>query len=248
MGSNSSTGGGGGGNNKTYSSSREIGLMNQYKSEKKKKTVTGYDKKTGKTYSYETTVNQRAIDTQKDKDEAFKQQGAYNTRRSLDRLPSIGPTTAILKGLSPILQKNSIRNRNFFVNRVLTDPRGLKNFGVNQKQFKSLSVEKQNEIYNDYITTRRDNKTDGYGTVIQEGNGNGNQVVQAPPVATTMPTGTPTAVEISQSEATKAEDPIELRKRRAKARGRSPTIMTGVTGVTGATGDFTLGKASLLGR
>ena len=71
-----------------------------------------------------------------------------------------------------------------------------------------------------------------------------NQVVQAP-VATTMPTGTPTEVEISQSEAAKAEDPIELRKRRSKARGRSPTIMTGVTG---ATGSLTLGKPSLLGR
>ena len=86
MGSNSSTGGGGGGNNKTYSSSREIGLMNQYKKPK-----------------------QRIIDTQRDKDEAFKEQGAYNTRRSLDRLPSFGPTSAILKGLSPILQKNSKR-------------------------------------------------------------------------------------------------------------------------------------------
>jgi len=74
----------------------------------------------------------------------------------------------------------------------------------------------------------------------------GNQVVQAPPVATTMPTGTPTEVEISQSEATEAkEDDILLRKRKAKARGRSPTIMTGVTGVTA---DLTLGKPSLLGR
>ena len=72
-----------------------------------------------------------------------------------------------------------------------------------------------------------------------------NQVVQAPLVATTMPTGTPTAAEVSQSEATKAEDPIELRKRRVKAKGRNPTIMTGVTGVTA---DLTLGKPSLLGR
>ena len=73
----------------------------------------------------------------------------------------------------------------------------------------------------------------------------GNQVVQAPPVATTMPTGTPTEVEISQSEAIEAkEDDILLRKRKAKARGRSPTIMTGVTG---ATGSLTLGKPSLLG-
>ena len=72
-----------------------------------------------------------------------------------------------------------------------------------------------------------------------------NQVVQAPPIATTMPVGTPTAVEVSQSEATKAEDTIELRKRRVKARGKTPTIMTGVTGVTA---DLTLGKPSLLGR
>ena len=245
MGSNSSSGGGGSGNNKTYSSSREIGLMNQYKPEKKNKTVTGFDRKTGKKYSYETTVNQRAIDTQKMKDDAFREQGAYNTRRSLDKLPSFGPTSAILKGLSEPLQKNSKRNRDFFVNKVLTDKRGLKNFGVNQKQFKSLSVEKQNKIYNNYITTRRDNKTDGYGTVISGGNdNNGNQVVQAP-VATTMPTGTPTTAEVSQSKAAQVEDSIELKKKRIKAKGRSPTIMTGVTG---ATGSLTLGKPSLLGR
>ena len=72
-----------------------------------------------------------------------------------------------------------------------------------------------------------------------------NQVVQAP-VATTMPTGTPTASEVSQSAATDAaEDSLILRKRKTKARGRSPTIMTGVTG---ATGSLTLGKPSLLGR
>jgi len=219
MGANKATSGPGGGNNKTYSSSREIGLMNQYKKPK-----------------------QRIIDTQKDKNEAFREQGAYNTRRSINKLPSFLPGAALLKALSPKLQENSRRTRKFFTDKVLTDPRGLKNFGVNKKQFESLSVEKQNQIYNKYITTRRENKTDGYGTVFRE---SGNQVVQAPPVATTMPTGTPTEVEISQSEATKAEDPIELRKRKAKARGRSPTIMTGVTG---ATGSLTLGKPSLLGR
>ena len=221
MGANKATSGPGGGNNKTYSSSREIGLMNRDIKDQK----------------------QRAIKTQQDKNEAFREQGAYNTRRSLDKLPSLLPGAAILKGLSKPLQENSRKTRKFFTDKVLTDPRGLKNFGVNKKQFESLSVEKQNQIYNNYITTRRDNKTDGYGTVIKEGNDN--QVVQAPPVATTMPVGTPTAVEISQSEATKAEDPIELRKRKAKARGRSPTIMTGVTG---ATGSLTLGKPSLLGR
>ena len=94
------------------------------------------------------------------------------------------------------------------------------------------------------MSKRQSGTTDAYGNKLNRDSGPDNQVVQAPPVATTMPTGTPTAVEISQSEATKAEDPIELRKRRAKARGRTPTIMTGVTG---ATGSLTLGKPSLLG-
>ena len=98
MGANKATSGPGGGNNKTYSSSREIGLMNQYKKPK-----------------------QRIIDTQKDKNEAFKEQGAYNTRRSLDKLPSFGPVSAIVKGLSPILQKNSIRNKNKSMKKSDTD-------------------------------------------------------------------------------------------------------------------------------
>ena len=69
--------------------------------------------------------------------------------------------------------------------------------------------------------------------------GSSGQVVQAPTVTA------PTTAEVSQSTATDAEDPILLRKRKAKAKGRSPTIMTGVTG---ATGGLTLGKPSLLGR
>lgn len=222
MGANKATNGPGGGNNKTYSSSREIGLMNQYKKPK-----------------------QRIIDTQRDKDEAFKEQGAYNTRRSLDRLPSFGPTSAILKGLSPILQKNSKRNRDFFVNRVLTDKRGLKNFGVNQKQFKSLSVEKQNEIYGKYISERRDNKTDGYGTVIREGNDN--QVVQAP-VATTMPVEAPSSIEVAEpvmtAEEARAKASDLIRKKR-KGKGRGTLIATSPQGVTNE--GLTLSDKSLLG-
>ena len=76
---------------------------------------------------------------------------------------------------------------------------------------------------------------DGGGAI-----GSSGQVVQAPKVDTA-----PTTAEVSQVTATEAEDPILLRKRKAKARGRSPTIMTGVTG---ATGSLTLGKPSLLGR
>ena len=220
MGANKATNGPGGGNNKTYSSSREIGLMNRNIKDPKK----------------------RAIKTQQDKNEAFKEQGAYTTRRRIDKLPAFLPGAALLKALSPKLEENSRRTRKFFTDRVLTDPRGLKNFGVNKKQFENLSIEKQNQIYSKYITTRRENKTDGYGTVFREGNGN--QVVQAPLVATTMPVTGPTEVEVSQVTTTEAEDPIVLRKRKIKAQGRNPTIMTGVTGVNDG---LTLGKKSLLG-
>lgn len=77
------------------------------------------------------------------------------------------------------------------------------------------------------------------------GNGGGaiastGQVVQAPTVTA------PTTAEVSQSAATDAaEEDILLRKKKVLAKGRSPTIMTGVGGVTA---NLTLGKPSLLGR
>ena len=90
------------------------------------------------------------------------------------------------------------------------------------------------ELKKQGYTTASDNINTGGGN----DNGGGNQVVQAPEVTT------PTTAEVSQVTTTEVEDPIELRKRRAKARGRSPTIMTGVTGVNDG---LTLGKKSLLG-
>ena len=54
------------------------------------------------------------------------------------------------------------------------------------------------------------------------------------------PPPTPTAPEVSQSKAADAYDP-----RKAKARGRSTTIMTSSKGVEDET--LTLGKKSLLG-
>ena len=100
----------------------------------------------------------------------------------------------------------------------------------------------------DKLTDRNQkNKTEfGYEkptSVVNNNGGNGMNtsgvVVQAPTVVA------PTTAEISQSEATKAEDPIEIRKRKTLAKGRSSTIITRSTGVTG---DLTLGKPSLLGR
>ena len=78
---------------------------------------------------------------------------------------------------------------------------------------------------------------------MQRENRGGNQVVQSPSTAEVSQV---TATEVTTPEVdTPKEDDITIRKRKAKARGRSPTILTGVTGVTGG---LTLGKPSLLGR
>ena len=125
----------------------------------------------------------------------------------------------------PIREKTEAVNRKFFEEKV--KPAGKSKYSN----------------YEDYIRARGRGEVDAYGrTISKSDNGGatdtGGQVVQAPEVTA------PTTVEVSQVKTTKAEDPIELRKRREKARGRTPTIMTGVTG---ATGSLTLGKPSLLG-
>ena len=98
--------------------------------------------------------------------------------------------------------------------------------------------------YETYMKNRLAGKTDAYGNPISQSDNGGaiassGQVVQAPEVTA------PTTAEVSQAATTEAaEDSLILRKRRAKAKGRSPTIMTGVTGVND---NLTLGKPSLLG-
>ncbi len=174
------------------------------------------------------------------KNEAFKEQGAYNTRRSLDRLPSVGPVTALLKSASPYLQKNSRKTRSFFRDKVLTDPRGKKNFGYTKDEFEKLSMAKQNKIYSNYITTRRDNKTDGYGTVFREGNDNNDQPK--------LKIGKP--VQPDEGDVVERTLPVEDDKddsydiRKTKRRGRRRTILTSQTGVGG---NLVLGKPTLLG-
>ena len=85
---------------------------------------------------------------------------------------------------------------------------------------------------------------------FREMRGGDNQVVQSP---TTSEVSQVTQTEVTTPEVTtpevekpeEKEDDILIRKRKTKARGRSPTILTGVTGVTDG---LTLGKPSLLGR
>lgn len=110
-----------------------------------------------------------------------------------------------------------------------------------KEAFEKYSKENLNPTDNTQTINKNKQNLAEHERIMRENRG-GNQVVQSP---TDAKVTSPTTAEVSQSSATEAEDPIMLRKRKAKARGRSPTIMTGVTGVTG---DLTLGKPSLLGR
>lgn len=98
--------------------------------------------------------------------------------------------------------------------------------------------------YKSYMSARGSGSIDAMGREVTSGNGGG-ALVEKNVGGRTLLTTSPTTAEVSQSNAAQVEDSEELRKRRVKAKGRSPTIMTGVTGVTGG---LTLGKPSLLGR
>jgi hypothetical protein len=224
MGSNSSSGGGGGG-----------GGNQQAKARRLMTTTPNYSKPKTKSVTAGTLSDPREKDDTAAKMDLFRNQGATNIKNT----PMVG-AGAILK---PAFQAGSKITRDYFTGEVLG--KGAYK-GTTKQDFERMSRTAQESMYKGYITGRSSGKTDAYGREIKSTGDGGNQVVQAPLVATTMPTGTPTASEVSQSAATDAaEDPIELRKRKAKARGRSPTILTGVTGVTGG---LTLGIPSLLGR
>ena len=172
-----------------------------------------------------------------DNPDAFRNRGAENIKKLTKKVPT--PTLVIA---SKPLQAGSKMTRDFFRQKVL----GSKNYkGTTKTEFDAMSRSAQESMYKSYITGRTSGKTDAYGNPLSQGDGGGaiassGQVVQAPAVTA------PTTAEVSQAATTEAiEDDILLRKRRAKAKGRSPTIMTGVTGVTA---DLTLGKPSLLGR
>jgi hypothetical protein len=211
--------------NNTYKTSREIGLTTQY----------------SKT---------REQDIKKEKEKAFQQQGAYNTRRSIEN--TFSPIVKIFgPGISEPLQKNAIRTRNFFTDYVLGEG-GKKNSlyaGMNKSQFEQLSVEKQNEMYSEYSKNRMSGTRDAYGREIRpEGGAN------AVGGTGTSSTGGadafgPTFKVVEQSEAANADADTEAnRLLKIKKKGRSQSIMTGSKGVTKTSTDYSLGKKSLLGR
>jgi len=132
---------------------------------------------------------------------------------------------------------------------AVTKPFMEKTGEINRKFFNEKVVPagkiKKGTTYESYMKARLAGKTDAYGNPTpNQGGGNDNQVAQSPLEATIMPVGTPTAVEISQSEAADADD-IYTRKKKSKARGRSMMTLTSSQGVKD--NKLTLGKPSLLG-
>jgi hypothetical protein len=226
MGSNSSSSGGGGGGNQ------------QAKARRLMTTTPNYGKPKTKSVTAGTLSDPREKDDTAAKASLFRETGATNIRNTVSKFPT--PTLVIA---SKPLQAGSRITRDFFKDKVL----GSKNYkGTTKQDFERMSRTAQESMYKSYITGRTSGKTDAYGNPLSQGDGGGaiassGQVVQAPKVD-----AAPTTAEVSQATTTEAaEDSLILRKRRAKAKGRSPTIMTGVTGVTGS---LTLGKPSLLGR
>jgi len=223
MGSNSSSGGGGGGGNQ------------QAKARRLMTTTPNYQKPKKKAADY----NPEKDDSSYYKTREFENAGAEKIKKGV-RTPSmlVNVGAAIL---SKPLQAGSIKTRKYFREKVLGKG-GYKK--TDQSSFDAMSRSAQESMYKSYIDGRNSGKTDAYGNPISQGDNGGatstgGQVVQAPTVTA------PTTAEVSQTTTAEAkEDDILLRKRKAKAKGRSPTIMTGVTG---ATGSLTLGKPSLLG-
>jgi len=130
-----------------------------------------------------------------------------------------------------------------------------KAFEVNKSYYEKNVIGKTNlatgkaygasvDDYKSYMSARGSGSIDAMGREVTSGNGGG-ALVEKNVGGRTLLTTSPTTAEVSQSNAAQVEDSEELRKRRVKAKGRSPTIMTGVTGVTAG---LTLGKPSLLGR
>jgi hypothetical protein len=224
MGSNSSSGGGGGGGGNQQATTRR--LMT---------TTPNYSKPKTKSVNAGTLSDPREKDDTAAKMNLFREQGATNIKNMKFQTP----TTTILSGP---LQAGSRVTRDYFTGEVLG--KGAYK-GTTKQDFERMSRTAQESMYKGYITGRSSGKTDAYGNPVPQGDNGGaigtsGQVVQAPTVTS------PTKAEVSQSAAADTtEDSILLRKRRTKARGRSPTIMTGVTG---ATGSLTLGRPSLLGR
>jgi hypothetical protein len=157
------------------------------------------------------------------------------------KLSIVSPTLAVVKavgkGLADAARPYNTRRRKEFISKYNTSVPPGERIDMTDEQIGSgEGLAKLREV--GYKTNQDINRE-------RQGGGNGNnQVTQVPKTILS-----PTTAEVSQSEAANAtseEDPLYVRKKKTKAKGRSQTILTSSRGVTKDEG-LTLGKKSLLG-
>jgi len=169
---------------------------------------------------------------QKRKSKTKKDKFGYTVKKSI--FERIGDKHPVIQGVKNVSDKMNLNRRMKFANKVGVNLQGLSTEEILSDNFKS-KLEAKGYKTSSNANIGGDNNRD---------RDSANQVVQDPLVATTMPVGTPTEVEISQSEAANADD-IYTRRKKSKARGRSMMTLTSSKGVTD--NKLTLGKPSLLG-
>ena len=169
---------------------------------------------------------------QKRKSKTKKDKFGYTVKKSI--FERIGDKHPVIQGVKNVSDKMNLNRRMKFAIKVGVNLQGLSTEEILSDNFKS-KLEAKGYKTSSNANIGGDNNRD---------RDSANQVVQDPLVATTMPVGTPTEVEISQSEAANADD-IYTRRKKSKARGRSMMTLTSSKGVTD--NKLTLGKPSLLG-
>ena len=169
---------------------------------------------------------------------ANKYQKPPPPKKKLDLTPMpIRVLKVVGKGLADAARPYNTRRRKEFISKYNTSvPPGERIDMTDEKIGSKEGLASLREV--GYKTNEDMNRE-------RQGGGNGNnQVTQVPKTILS-----PTTAEVSQSEAANAvneEDPLYLRKKKTKAKGRSQTILTSSRGVTTDEG-LTLGKKSLLG-
>ena len=159
-------------------------------------------------------------------------------KKKLDLTPMpIRVIKAVGKGLEDAARPYNTRRRKEFISKYNTSVPPGERIDMTDEQIGSgEGLAKLREV--GYKTNQDINRERQDG-----GNGN-NQTTQVPKTILS-----PTTAEVSQSEAANAvneEDPLYVRKKKTKAKGRSQTILTSSKGVETDEG-LTLGKKSLLG-
>ena len=171
---------------------------------------------------------------------ANKYQKPPPPKKKLDLTPMpIRVLKVVGKGLADAARPYNTRRRKEFISKYNTSvPPGERIDMTDEKIGSKEGLASLREV--GYKTNEDMNRE-------RQGGGNGVNINQTTQVPKTILS--PTTAEVSQSEAANAvneEDPLYLRKKKTKAKGRSQTILTSSKGVETDEG-LTLGKKSLLG-